>query len=349
MSRTFKSAVIGCALALAGMSDLARAQIAGTIEGIARIAGSNAPMAFALVRVLGADSATLASEITNAEGRFRFASVNARDVRLRILRIGFRPTTTPVLHLEADRGLRYDLLSEPLPIQLPAVAVHAVAGCLDATTLSSDSALFTLWTEARKGVEIRRAFELRYRFTRALRQEAQIHWRLRPDARQARADTLISDPDSIPARDARARADHATAGYAKGNRLIVPDEKELLDETFLQANCLEPSIPRANGALGVSFHPKSAKPAGYAIRGTIWLDASTYAIQRIDYEHLDDGNAFSRTNIAYAPVRVGESSLSLPAGGKVTLQPRGPGHFLASGVTATLLYSYSGFQEMPPR
>lgn len=324
---------------------------AGTIEGFARVATTNAPMPFSLVRLLRSDSASSPSlqTITNADGRFRIASLPAGDFRLQILRIGFHPMVSPLLHLESGETLHYELRSEPLPVQLPTVAVHAFTGCLGAANIADDSALALLWNEARKGVEVRRAFELRYRFSRSLHQVAQVHWRLRPDRHQVRVDTVASEPDSIPVREVRAQTEHAGAGYGQGNRLIIPDEKELLDGGFLRNNCLETSIERKAGAIGVAFRPASLQPTGYAIRGTIWLDSASYLIRWIDYGHLDDGEAFSQVSINYAPVRVGESVLQLPSGGQASLRPRGPGHWLASAVTATLSYTYWGFQEVPQK
>jgi hypothetical protein len=159
---------------------------------------------------------------------------------------------------------------------------------------------------------------------------------------------VVSEPDSVPAREQRLRTAHAGAGYGQGNSLIVPDEKELLDESFLKDNCLETTIQRSANTVGVRFRPVNPRRAGYAIRGIIWLDSASYLIRRIDYEHLDDGEAFSQVTIDYAPVRVGGSVLQLPAAGTATLQPRGPGHWMVSAVTATLDYTYWGFAELPP-
>jgi len=324
----------------------------GMIEGFARVADTDAPMPFSLVRLLRGDTLRTRSQeiiqqtITNADGRFRFASAPAGELRLQILRIGFHPMVSPVLRLGSGQDLRYDLLSEPLPVQLPVVAVHGTSGCLGAASLAEDSVLTMLWTEARKGIEIRRAFELRYRFTRSLQQVAQIRWRLRPDRKQVRVDTVVSEPDSVPAREQRLRSAHTAAGYGQGNSLIIPDEKELLNENFLEDNCLETTIQRGVNSVGVRFRPVNPRRAGYAIRGTVWLDSASYLIRRIDYEHLDNGEAFSQLAIDYAPVRVGASVLQLPATGKATLHPRGPAHWMASAVTATLAYMYWGFEEV---
>ena len=106
----------------------------GMIEGFARVAGTDAPMPFSLVRLLRGDTLrtrsqeTIQQTITNADGRFRFASVQAGELRLQILRIGFHPMVSPVLRLGSGQDLRYDLLSEPLPVQLPVVAVHGTSG-----------------------------------------------------------------------------------------------------------------------------------------------------------------------------------------------------------------------------
>lgn len=308
-------------------------------------------MAFSLVRLIHVTEPdeTRQQTITNAEGRFRFVSVPAGDYQLLSLRIGSQPLLSPVLHVKPAESLYYELRSEPLPIQLPAVTVRAGKTCLGKANLAEDSELATLWGEARKGVETRRVFELRYRFNRSLRQDVRTQFRLRKDGRQLRVDTVVSEPDSVVVQERRDRARHEAAGYGQGNLLALPSEKELLADEFLQNHCLETAILNKKGAFGLRFRPMTDRHSGYDIRGTIWLDSASYQVRRIEYEHLDGGKPFSQVGIDYGDVRVGRTSFRLPVSGWATLRPRGPSKVLVSGASAPLTYAYWAFEESPAK
>lgn len=346
-----RAAVALAVLTCAPLGPATAQAAAGTIEGFARVETTDAPMPFSLVRLTQANGkeSVLQQSITNSEGHFRFAGVQPGDYRLLILRIGYQPARSPLVHVSPGEVVHYDLRSVPLAIQLPTVMVRGTETCLGTINLVDDPELATLWEEARKGVETRRAFELGYRFTSTQRQEILVQFRLRRDRHELRIDTVANTPDSVVVREQRQRARHEAAGYGVGNLISVPNEKELLDERFLNDHCLETTIQRANGTYGVRFRALVARQSGYDIRGTIWLDSATYLVKRIEYEHLDGDKPFSNVDIEYADVRVGGSVLRLPSSGNATLRVRGPSRMLASGASATLVYTYSGFAEAPAK
>jgi hypothetical protein len=320
----------------------------GAIAGVARVEGLEAPMAFTLVRLTQAsgEGGTTRQGLTNGDGHFRFDSLADGDYRIHVLRIGYQPAVSPVLHVRNGNAVQYELASQPIVVELSAMIVRPTDECLEEAGLDRAPDLRTVWNEARKGIETRRAFELRYRFTRSLRQDAQIRFRLRRDRRQTRSDIVVSEPDSVVAREQRARALHDSAGYGIGNRLIIPDEKEMLDARFLATHCLESGLARESGAYGVKFRPVRTERGQYAIRGTIWLDSATYLVKRIEYVHLSGDEEFSDVRIDYADVHVGQQSLRLPSSGRATLRLRGPVNLLASGVVATLTYTYWDFTDV---
>lgn len=333
-------------LAALAPAALAAQPATGALEGTAVSAETGAAIPFAIVRLLPAGGGAARQEdITSAEGRWRFVRVAAGEYRLQLLRIGFRPVLSPVLRVAGGEVVRHELRAAALPLQLPPMAVRPRLDCALGHELAEEPQLAALWEEARKGVELRRAFERRWRFARALRQDVELRMRLRDDRRRVRVDTTVNEPDSALVRERRQRELNARRGYGQGNDLVIPTEKEMLDPEFLQRHCLETAVEERDGALGVRFRPAETRRDGYGVRGTVWLDSATYLVRRIEYEHLDRGNPFSRVSVDYRDVAVRGSVLRLPAGGAATLSIRGAGRALASRADVRLTYTYWGFAE----
>ena len=136
----------------------------GTVEGVALRAEDGAPIPFALVRLVRAEQPASSSPgvaqqgITNANGRFHLADVAAGEYRLQLARIGYRPILSAPLRVEAGRTLRHELRGAAQVLQLATVTVRPELSCLTSDQLAADPRLATLWSEAQKGVEVRRAF-----------------------------------------------------------------------------------------------------------------------------------------------------------------------------------------------
>jgi hypothetical protein len=322
----------------------AQGAVAGTIEGVATRAEDGTPLPFALVRLLPVDStaAPLRQRITSAEGRYYLADVPAGAYRLQLARIGYRPVVTAVLHVRAGETQRHDLRGTTQAVQLAAVTVRSEGSCLRVAQLADEPRLAALWSEARKGLEIRRAFELQYRFARVLRQDVALKWRIGKTSREVRVDSTVSEPDSAAARDRRAQEENRAQGYARrgGNTIVAPSEKELLDEAFLREHCLETAIAEEEGALGLRFRPVEASRDRVALRGTIWVDEETYAVRRLDLEYLDGGRPYAEARLDYGDVSVGGSRLRLPTGGFARVRVRGAQAALLSRGEARIAYAY---------
>jgi hypothetical protein len=187
---------------------------------------------------------------------------------------------------------------------------------------------------------VRRAFERQYRFAYTLRQDITLHRRLRSPARYAEVDTITSEPDSAAARERRRAARLRAEGYATGNRIVLPDERYLLDDAFLQDHCLETAVAEADGALGLRFRPVARRGGPVDIRGTIWIGAADYQMRRIEFEYLDDGEPYGRSRLEYADRPIGGSVLRLRTGGDGTLRIRGAAAALVGRADATFTYTY---------
>ena len=95
-----------------------------TVEGHARAEEGGAPVQFALVRLVRADSSPLPSDsppqgITNADGRYRFDGVAPGRYRVQLLRIGFRPVLSDPVQVAAGETVQLELRVASQPLMLP--------------------------------------------------------------------------------------------------------------------------------------------------------------------------------------------------------------------------------------
>ena len=354
-------AVVRCALAvvwlltIAAPAEAAAPQAVGTIQGVARSEDDGSLIPFALVRLerVGQDQDSGSTVpprrgMTSASGRFRFANVPPGTYRLQLLRIGYRPVVSSPMNVAAGEIIEHELTAPTQAVQLAAVTVRPGETCLTAAQLSERPELATLWNEARKGVEIRRAFDLRYRYVRTIRQEGVVHWRLRGARPLLRIDTLVNEPDSVFARDERYRALHRKEGYARGGLLSLPNEKELVDDEFLRDHCIETPVELADGKLGLRFRRVQPRSEGIAIRGTIWVDADTYLMRRLDVEWVRGNRRVGESRVHYADVAIDGGMLRLPSGGQGSARTSGVQRTLVTRAAATLTFTYRDFEQTRP-
>jgi hypothetical protein len=290
--------------------------------------------------------------LTDAQGRFRFERVPAGEYRLQVERVGHQRVVSPVVRVEAGATLRHDIRAAVQPVQLAEITVGRTR-CLTAGQLGQDSAVASIWNEARKGLETRRAFALQYRFTRVMRQEVALKPRIGKTNRELKEDTIVSEPDSVRVREQRRRASRGTDGYGRQGRttfsLSLPNETELLDDEFLREHCLEASVNRAEGVVALRFRPLRPRGDRIDIRGTLWMDAETHLIRRLDLDWLDGNRSIAQGSVEYADTPIGGSTLRLPSRGGATGRPGGVIGVAIARMTSDFTYAYRDVQQVRSR
>jgi hypothetical protein len=330
----------------------ARAQEGGgTVEGVATEAGDGRPLPYSMVRLLPVPARAGESlrVLTEADGRFRIARVPAGEYRVQLERIGYQSARSEVVRVQAGQTTRVDIRGSVQAIVL--APFTAGPRCLGAGELAGDSALATLWAEAKKGVDTRRAFERQHRFRRVLRQDVTQHLRLLRDEKVVRVDTLLSEPDSVIARERAQQARHGSGRYinqSSGNFLISEtDERELLREDFLTGHCLSADVARQPGLLGFTFRPVRVAEGQQTMRGTLWMDSTTFMARRLELQYSQGRQVMARVRLDFTDVPVsGGRSLRLPTSGTVTGYPR---QVMMQSVSANLAYTYDQFEPVPSR
>lgn len=324
----------------------------GTVEGVARRANDGAPLSLLLVRLVHTERRTAPQEaLTDTQGRFRFVGVPAGEYRLQVEQIGYERTQSPVLGVKPGATLHHEIRSAMVPVQLAEITVGG--RCLTAAQLADEPAVHALWNEARKGIEARRAFALQYRFTRVLRQEVAMKPRVGKTHRELTVDTIISEPDSVLVRERRRLASRQAEGYGKQGRttftLSLPNETELLDEGFLRDHCLESSIDGDEGSLALRFRPVRPARDRVDIQGTIWVDAKTYLIRRLELEYLDGRRSAAQATVHYEDTPVMGSVLRLPSRGEVKGHPGGVLGVAFARVSSTFTFAHRNFERVGSR
>ena len=340
------------ALLILGMSARpgAMAQKA-TVEGRASAEGG-APVQFALVQLVHAESSPVPSEnppqaITNADGRYRFDDVAPGRYRVQLLRIGFRPTLSDPVQVEAGRTVRVELRAASQPLILPPVTVTAET-CVTAKDLKEHPQLQTLWQQARSGASVRTELMARYRY-HVLQHEESFELKADGSSPLGTLDRpLVSDPKWALRNAARNRAERLSRGYYGPNDgWYHPNELDVLHEDFLKAHCLSSAAERGDGEVGLRFRPLRTRRDFLDVRGTIWLDSATYLARRIELEYVDGEESRGTVRMDFGDVAVAGGTLRMPVGGVFAMRPSRENP--TRRTEGKIAFTYSGFEEIPPR
>jgi hypothetical protein len=326
------------------------------VEGVARAEEGGAPVQFALVRLVRADSSPLPADsppqgITNADGRYRFDGVAPGRYRVHLLRIGFRPLVSDPVQVAAGETVQRDLSVASQPLVLPPVTVTAEV-CVQAKTLKEHPQLQMLWQQARDGASVRTELMARFRYHVLSHEESYELKADGPTAPGTLDQPYVSDPKWAVRNAARNREQRLSRGYYGpsndfGDGFHVPNELDVLHEDFLKTHCFGPAAARGVGEVGLRFRPLRTRPGFLDILGTIWLDSATYLARRIELEYVDGVESRGTFRADFADVAVAGGTLRMPVGGAFALRPsrKNPAKRTEGKVTVT----YSGFEEVPRR
>jgi Carboxypeptidase regulatory-like domain len=340
------SALVASLLGVGIAPAIAAQGTTGTVEGTATTEEDNSPIQFALVRLVPINPQVGVGQqgITNASGQFHFVAVPVGEYRLELLRIGYRPVRSPALQIRAGETLTHGFRGSMVGLPLPTVMVYPPGACLQDAQLNADARLRSLWEEISNGVATRRAFDQRFYYTYSLRQTSETSRPSWPVVPSERTDTVANEPDSVLVRDEQRRALQQAEGYGNGSRFILPDERELIEDAFLQEHCIVPVLQEADGMTGLPFRQTKKRRDAFGLQGTIWVDANTRLMRKLELEYLNGDTRISEITIDYADFPVENGALRLPSSGRYSLRP--PRASRGTFATGTLKYSYWGFREL---
>jgi hypothetical protein len=314
-----------------------------SVAGRAVAAEDSSAIPLSLVRLVPAAGGAGRTTLTDAAGSFRFDTVAAGSYRLRVERIGYTAAPTPPFAVRDGEEVR-----QTLRANLRAVVLAEISSgrpeCYTADRLREVPALETLWREARKGIETRRAFRYQYAYRYAMSTRATARLRLLRDQRIARDTVIYTDPDTLRARNARV----AREGYLKNSRgnfvITVPDDLELLSDEFLTTHCIEGNPARdEEGMWNLRFRPVRAPADRVDIAGTLRVDASTYVVRGLTFEYLRGRRTIGSGSVTYSEVATPAGRVRLPVLVRFTGDPGGTMGVVVTGFDGTV--SYTGYRD----
>ena len=221
---------------------------------------------------------------------------------------------------------------------------------MPANKLKEHPQLLTLWQQARDGASVRSELMARFRYRVQTHEEG-------IDKATGSAGSVdqsrLSDPKSAVNNAARNRSQRLSGGYygttTKDGMVgfYAPNELDVLHEDFLKGHCFVPAAARGVGEVGLRFRPLRTRRNFLDILGTIWLDSATYLARRLELEYVDFDESRGTVRVDFADVPVAGGTLRMPVGGAFAMRPsrKNP----TKRTEGTFTFTYSGFEEVPPR
>jgi len=264
-------------IAVAGISAHLGAQ---QVRGVVRDSSLAAPLPGAVVTLLDSAGTSVSRAISDASGSFVLTRTT-RAVRLRVVRIGYRPQ---VVGLPAGPNT-VEIAMAKLPPMLAAVRVTDSELCPGAN--ASTNAV-ELWEQAKAGL----LATVVARETKPAKMQALTYKRITTttDERVTEQSTQLTSGYSNRPFIAPAEASFfARRGFmqedAAGRLYSAPDADVLLDEDFAATHCfhIEGADPEHPGQIGLAFAPARGRDALVDVAGVIWMDRITPQLRSLDF------------------------------------------------------------------
>ena len=298
------------ALGLLGLALLANTVAAQAINGHVRLLRDSTVVGGALVQLVDSTERILAQTLSDQRGRFVITVRFSGTVRLRGLRIGFRPTTGDPFDIPGAAAGEHSLWLTNQAVVLAPTTVSSTTICGQPGPDAGSA--FALWEEARKALNavLLTRDAAGYDFDVVLR--------------EARTPTRHDSLDEVVERDERTNAlrpfTAATAerlarnGYVSadstGKSYAAPDETTLLSETFADTHCLHAlPVGATDDTVTLTFTPMRNVDLP-DIEGAIILERGSLQLRRIIFQY---------TNLSAEELRAGAGGQvmfrRLPTGG----------------------------------
>ena len=271
------------ALVVAVLSCASLDASAQTLVGTVSYAESGQPVAAALVEA-ESETGTRIGGMTRLDGGFVLSLGTAGRWRVSVRRIGAQTLTTEWETVGDDDVRRMDLRLEVAVISLDPIGVSVESRCDLRDAPDRDGAVFALWEEAQKALEIARWGEENrlVRFTtRSFRRFVDLKDGSRStEASSVRRAVAAHTFTSLPAQDL------SDSGYVRvvegSSTWYGPDLEVLLSDQFLADHCFR--THREGDRVGLRFEPIKDRSVP-DIQGTIWFQPGGAVLDAVEFSY----------------------------------------------------------------
>lgn len=282
--------------AMALSQTTAAQSVRGTVSGAT---GGGVPGV--LVELIDRRALVVARNVSGELGEFRLAAPDAGVFRIRARRIGFRLTLSDTLTLVRGGEVARSVVLHGLPLALDTIRVGGRSSCR--SIVDSSTAAFLVWEQARTALNALQATEgSRVMATTTATYQRVFGSDLRPprESMRIRSD-FVRQPWRTISPESLHRAGYViTTDFRGANYTTVfyaPGLDMLASSHFVEDHCFR--LVRDKGRLGLAFQPSPDRKRIAEIRGTLWLDAVSSELRRLEFQYAnvrrleeDEGRGF---------------------------------------------------------
>ncbi|MEO6529006.1 MAG: carboxypeptidase-like regulatory domain-containing protein [Gemmatimonadaceae bacterium] len=293
-----RSRLLGAVL-LVAVAAPSRALLAQQVSGTVRDSASQLPLPGTVVLVLDPAGRPAARSTTDQQGRFRLspwggkpgaksAGRSTAKLRLRILRMGFRPVELPVGGMATGSGVDIALVS--FPVQLEEVLVVVPPSCPKRPDRAAALAVLQQVRTALFATVVARSHNsatmTRLLYTRAFDGDG---GRVVDQSVRTRVTSATSEPftaeRSAAVFDRTGFRDDGTGSHIYRG----PDAETLVDDAFTEAYCFRLLAPERVRPMqvGLRFEPAQRADTGHIdIVGTLWVDTLSRVLKDLTFRYV---------------------------------------------------------------
>jgi len=262
------------------------------IRGRVIAAGTETPLAGAIVQARTGEGLVVASTLTSERGAFAITELPDATYTLRVLRIGFRPFDSPpvVVTDGTSESVVVNWIGDAVTLAPQVIA----SGRTCKVSADSGTMISNVWTEVRKALlsavlaergEAPLIVRTNYARTLELKTELVQQQRLSSEARRSFRAYTSWAPESLAAYG------YMSEGVVAGRAAMIyraPDAVTLTAESFAGTHCFSLVSGTGNHArdIGLAFEPNGRPNNRVDIRGTFWIERASARLQRIEFNYV---------------------------------------------------------------
>ena len=273
-----------------GVAGLFAISSRGNAQGLrGTVMSGTHPVSGAVVVLLDSLGQPVLRALTRDGGEFSMLAPRSGAYTLRVLRIGFLPTTAGPYRLASGTSNAVVRVSSA-PVRLEAQLIQSSASCAERN--GNTASAFALWEQARTALMAATLTQARPYTVKLSLYERDAN---AAERRRTIAGSTTQTYRTLPADSL------ATGGYIRFDgadyTYWAPDADVLLSRSFAESHCLSLAHETTVGSrqLGISFEPMTRH--GVAdIRGVLWVDRWSKQLRALDFSFVEASKAVEEVN-----------------------------------------------------